>query len=90
MTESVYDSPSASVSPSISMTNEQASRFARKVVENHGGEGIFTVELPAEDLASVAEALRELGCIATIHEHKSWIQVSCPESLRKKSGPHMG
>jgi hypothetical protein len=73
------------------MKNEQAARFARKVVEDHGTEGTFNLELPAEDLETVANALRNLGCEAKILENRAWIVVYCPEKARiSQSGPHLG
>jgi hypothetical protein len=61
------------------MNHQQATRFARTLLDNNCDEPIFEVAVDPVDREHVIKALVELGCDVSVQETKSWLTVTCPE-----------
>lgn len=61
------------------MPQQAALRLARSLFEEHCHEERFDVELMGEDVESVADAFRLLGCRVEKHRFKDRLTVLCPD-----------
>jgi hypothetical protein len=62
-----------------SMNQQQATKFAKSLLDVNCDEPEFEVAIEPSDLPLVAGALRDMGCSIDVIESKSWLRVRCPE-----------